>query len=199
MNKILIYIFIVLVIIISIEFGYYTFLSPNRSQTSVNTTQINKPTSSKPPAEICYSLKSKSSGVLNETLLEELKRISNIAFVSSNLINIRQGKIIEIDTKGGFIPIDKDKYKNLNEDQFKYQLLMKIKKEKDTDTLNFIWPQEMFTANRIEIVKRNGTKEETIQVNELKIGDEVIVEQNVNLTEKECYKPTCSKYKIIKI
>lgn len=185
-------IFVILILVTLGELGYYVYIqfSSREKPSSVADRQINIPTLAIPDKleqdkknlEICVPASSQDS-ILNTALLEQLKFIPT-ALVSSTVTNQYQGKIVELNLKGGQRPIDKSKYKNTNRDFIEYKIGLKIKQKDATKTLDFYWDGD--TLSRIKVLRKEGKGVNPINFSDLQIGDEIEVHETLDLMNKNC-------------
>lgn len=185
-------VFVILLLVTFGELGYYVYYQfsikrDTHEDTSLATTQINNPTltvpeENKEDPKICVPVND-SSSFLNTAILEQLKFIP-AALTSSNLTNVYQGEIVELNLDGGRLPIDKSKYKNTSKEYIEYQIGLKIKKETENETLDFYWDSD--TLTKIKILRKEGKEVKPINFSDLQISDEIEVHETIDLMNKNC-------------
>lgn len=199
-NKILAIIFFILIVVVIGEVGYYYFLSDRKTSTKFRAGQQNSvrsvsPTTMASGLQVCVSPRSDSP--LNTVLLEELKAVSNFAITSSRLNNQYQGFVAELNLNGGQNPIDKTRFKNSTKDFYDYEIGLKIRDEKNTRTLSFYLDNRV--VSKIKVLQQKGEERIPITINDLKLGDKVILNETVDLMNKNCIESQClSAFTIIK-
>lgn len=109
-----------------------------------------------------------------ENYLNSLRKQKADILISSIVTHKYKGKIIKLDTKGGINPFNK----------FEYAVVIEIQGEKGS-RIGFLYNErDLQIAN---LIKSSNGKEETISINDLKIGDDVIITE-----VKDAFMPICS-------
>jgi hypothetical protein len=179
-SRILKIIFILLLIVILGEVGWYFFYFNNLMGLKKLQTTTER----------------KKESVLNERILESAKNISNIALSSSTLHNEYQGKVMKIDFKKGRFPVNKVIINETNKDYYKngyyeYEVVLTIKREHDNDDLSFYFNRE--DLQKIQVFKSNNDSQ-LINLKDIKIGNSITIQEEIDLLNKKCQGHQCIKY-----
>lgn len=192
-NKVLVFVFIVFLFTIAAEVSVYLFLQ----KFSVS---INRRTRTE---NISNTAKTKTEIIINEgSLYDALKQISNISLISSTIHNQYQGKVNEIKFGQGKIPVDKNIYSKVKDGYFKngyyeYEVILKIKREQDGETLNFYWNRSVLDKTKV-FEKKNGVMRPTDLTN-IKAGDSITLDEVMDLMNKNCFGYQClQEYSLVK-
>lgn len=182
MAKILKIIFVILLLVTAGELAYYVYIQVVKSpqvdksakaeitNNSLPTLVTEEPTPTFPytPPEQAY----------REKYLNYLRKEKADVLISAVTTHKFKGKIVELDTKGGINPLNK----------FQYVVMVKIQGEKGS-TRGFLYNEkDLKTAKLIKLI--NG-KEETMSINELKIGDNIIITEVRDAFMLVCSKDEC--------
>ena len=160
-SKILKIIFAVLLIITAAELYYFFFYQPSKNNVINKKPIVSLPTPS-------------STTLLNENPAVDKNTVNNLflykkSILSSSIINNKyEGEIVFINKNGGF----------LKTEQFKYDLEIKIKS--DSEEFNSFYYNEN-EVKQIKVFNLKNNQKESSDINELKIGDKVIIEESLNL------------------
>lgn len=124
----------------------------------------------------------------NDSLVEYLKnRTSKQTLISSQLVDKYQGKISEFKIEDGTSLIN----------NFQYSLLIGIKDNED-GSRRFAYNKN--DLKKLQVYKLDGGKMVKITINDLKIGDEITIEETQDIKITDCSKSECFlKYEIIKL
>lgn len=168
-NKIIFVIFFILLIVTGIEIYFFFFsqVKTINKLSPITTTQTPLLISRTPsPAPIIAP--SVKNQAFNRDELSSLFPIKKGVVKSSTIISEFQGNIIEIDSKGGIVPIDK----------FKYKLKIRIKGgSEDTNTFYFSNNE----VNKIKVFYLNKDQKIPFALNKLNIGDKISLKTTSDL------------------
>ncbi len=162
-SKILKIIFVVLLIITAAELFYFFIYQPKSVNKSSSTT--NQFPSLTPTPQ---SVSSEENQAVNSTTVNNLFLYKKSILSSSIINNKYEGEIVFINKNGGF----------LKTEQFKYDLEIKIKS--DLNEFNSFYYNEN-EVKQIKVFKLNNNQKESSDINELKIGDKIVIEESLNL------------------
>jgi len=206
LNNLLKFIFIFLFFVLSGEIGYLIFSSNQKNNSLKQQSSIETPVKTTKKTEnvqndlkYCVSLLPDSQQKLNTAILEGLKNIDKISqsyLKSSTIVNQYRGTVETISIETGENIIDKKKYVGVDRKSYTYGFLIKIKNidPSSSATLDFAIPQDILS----KVYTYNSLKE-TIDLNQIKINDDVTIEEHIDLTDKNCVSLYClKKFSIIK-
>ncbi|OGK19934.1 hypothetical protein A3C23_04510 [Candidatus Roizmanbacteria bacterium RIFCSPHIGHO2_02_FULL_37_13b] len=153
-NKILIAVNAVVIITVIFLGGLYI---KKRQQTQFVPQLVLSPT----PSE------SASSQALDNQVIDSLKKLKKGILTRSTLINTYDGKVVEVNTKGGRLPWAND---------FQYKFALKIVNEKGESNTFYYNETEMKT--KVAMVDKLG---KPIKPEEIKTNDAVMIEESMDL------------------
>lgn len=166
-SKILKIIFVVLLIVTAAELYYFFLYQPK----SVNKSG---PITNQPPSPTPQTISSEKNQFINENQAVNTNTVNNLflykkSILSSSIINNKyEGEIVFINKNGGF----------LKTEQFKYNLEIKIKS--DSEEFNTFYYNEN-EVKQIKVFNLKNNQKEPSNINELKIGDKIVIEESLNL------------------
>lgn len=160
-NKILKIVFFVLLFITVGELFYFFVYQRPTAKNLVKKISI-------PPAPTKTVSDSQAVGTDTINNLSRYKK----SIISSSIANNKyEGKIVLVDNKGGF----------LKTEQFKYSLEIKI--ESDLNESNSFFYNEK-EVQQIRVFSLKSGQKEPLDINKLKVGDSIIIEESLNLLEE---------------
>jgi len=165
-NKILIFVFIILSVVVIGEifyFLYYSKINANKTPPLANTT-INNSIAS----PTITSLDKRS---LNQDFLEALKKTPKDIIISSTIINTFKGKITKIKIL--------DKEEKFEDHDYYYRVDLRLKGKEGGELNRLYNDQELGKIAVVELTDDN--KEIPIKFSDLKINDEITLEESINL------------------
>ena len=155
-NKILIIVNALVVITVIFLGGLYI---KKRQQTQIIPQQISSPTKPQSPGV--------QTQALDNQVIDSLKKLKEGILTRSILINTYEGKVAEVNTKGGRLPWAND---------FKYAFALKIVNNKGES--NTFYYNQMEMAEKVAIVDGSG---KAIKPEEIKTNDPVLIEESMDL------------------
>lgn len=174
-------IFVILILVTLGELGYYVYIQviktpQTEKSTKVETTLISptlaieNPTPTFPytPPEQAY----------REKYLNYLRKEKADVLISAITTHKFKGKIVELDTKGGISAVNK----------FQYVVKIVIQGEKGS-TRGFLYNEKDLQIAKL--IKSVNGKEEAMSINDLKVGDNVIITEVVDAFMLICSKDEC--------
>ncbi|EKE21585.1 MAG: hypothetical protein ACD_7C00182G0004 [uncultured bacterium] len=191
--KILKIIFVILLLVTLSELGYYIYYWRKQPTSQNSLTQKSQETT-----RVCFSPISEDVNLaFNQTLLEAYKRTPKSAIDTATLMTSVRGKIAKIDKDGGVYKVNKAKYPNSNIDDYKWVAMIDYKREGEDEIQSFIISEA--ESGKTEYLRQTNGTLKTIGLSDLKINDNIIIEENIDLTDKNCISFFCTqKIRIIK-
>lgn len=162
-NSILAAFFVILLVIIVGEVGYYFFYKPSKPNVPQNNQVLNQkvnkptPTPAIPPA-------------LDRQVLGFLARYKKGGISSATADLEIKGTVVKINTKGGTFNLG---YKP--GDKFVYKVMLIIKKENGTTSTI------AYNENDLKNVRVMDNTQKPFNVNNLKVGDKIIIHSKIDL------------------
>lgn len=177
LSKILLGFFILLLVLVLGEVGYYFYYQP-KTNSAVNVKNVPFPSPILtisptniliPSASVTNAAKdnSQSDRAINDSVIFDLKKIKKGLISSSNIINQFQGTISALNVKGG---VDKNQ---------KYAMRLKIVGENGLSN-GFILNDYEFAKVRITKLESNG-KTSPLSLDALRINDKIKIQQVMDL------------------
>lgn len=149
-RKLLLFLFYILLVIVILEAVYLLVSSrPKKLTNQANLPSQNSQVSPSPNQDFA----------INPRVLRYLQVLPANILLSSNLTNVYQGEILEINRKGGILP-----------PAFQYQIKLTIKNNNSSTTPFY------FNQNNLKRIK--GTP-----ISSLKVGDKIKLQETIDLRE----------------
>jgi len=185
LNKLLIALFVILLLVVGIEAGYYFIYQPKKQQavSQVNTTSPTKQPTSNNTGNTVQPLTiipvNDPQRAISYNALRFLASLKKGILTESTLNNRYQGTLTEIDLKGGQLPKG-----------FPYKVSLVI--TGDNKFVNtFYFKEEVLKTTKVTALV-NG-KEQPINLSDLKTGDKISIQQAFGLISTSEPKTTIIK------
>ncbi len=176
MNRLLLVLTTVLALIITAEV-FYLFKG--------STTPVERLT--------CFNNQSDET-ILNSSILESYRRMQLDNNREVRLKVVIEGKIISIEGPGKSA-INKDKYPGIASDYYLHEAIITIKQDKAMQSSRFIVPEPNLPV--LTVYQSENSKLTKIELNDLKVGDNILIEEQYDLLDKQCLGYQCVKQLVI--
>lgn len=187
-NKILGVLFVTLFLIFVGEIGYLFFSNKNAAKIPSN--------KGGDSGTICFA-KDSSKLLFNEKLIQAYEHAPKDLLGELYLLNRLEGVVTEI-VQGAPVEVNPDKYPNSTAANYESLGAIKLQKKDNGAVTEIIFPQA--NKDKTFFYEKNGDQLVPINFSDFKVGDQLEMEEKLDLLDKNCVSFLCSvELKVTKI